>query len=95
MRRIERALDALIVEASKDTAQGAGRRSTPDPPGDHAAGVVANQIRRCSSSSMEQMRVIPAILGYGRTFLIGNALVDAFIQTRSRDGSVRDGGAPG
>jgi ABC-type spermidine/putrescine transport system, permease component I len=27
--------------------------------------------------------VIPAILGYGRTFLMGNALVDAFIQTRN------------
>jgi spermidine/putrescine transport system permease protein len=27
--------------------------------------------------------VIPAILGYGRTFLAGNALVDAFIQTRN------------
>ncbi len=26
--------------------------------------------------------VIPAILGYGRTFLMGNALVDAFLQTR-------------
>ena len=27
--------------------------------------------------------VIPAVLGYGRTFLMGNALVDAFIQTRN------------
>jgi spermidine/putrescine transport system permease protein len=27
--------------------------------------------------------VIPAILGYGRTFLAGNALVDAFVQTRN------------
>lgn len=27
--------------------------------------------------------VIPAILGYGRTFLMGSALVDAFIQTRN------------
>ena len=27
--------------------------------------------------------VIPSILGYGRTFLMGNALVDAFIQTRN------------
>lgn len=27
--------------------------------------------------------VIPAILGYGRTFLMGNALVDAFVQTRN------------
>jgi spermidine/putrescine transport system permease protein len=27
--------------------------------------------------------VIPSILGYGRTFLIGNALTDAFIQSRN------------
>lgn len=74
-------MDRSLVEASKDL--GAGRWATfrqvtlPIT----LPGVVTGSILVFIPMIGEY--VIPAILGYGRTFLIGNALVDAFIQTRN------------
>jgi spermidine/putrescine transport system permease protein len=74
-------MDRSLVEASKDL--GAGRWATfrqvtlPIT----LPGLVTGSILVFIPMMGEY--VIPAILGYGRTFLIGNALVDAFIQTRN------------
>jgi spermidine/putrescine transport system permease protein len=74
-------MDRSLVEASKDL--GAGRWATfrqvtlPIT----LPGLVTGSILVFIPMMGEY--VIPAILGYGRTFLMGNALVDAFIQTRN------------
>jgi spermidine/putrescine transport system permease protein len=73
-------MDRSLVEASKDL--GAGRWATfrqitlPIT----LPGLVTGSILVFIPMMGEY--VIPAILGYGRVFLIGNALVDAFLQTR-------------
>lgn len=74
-------MDRSLVEASKDL--GAGRWATfrqvtlPIT----LPGLVTGSLLVFIPMMGEY--VIPAILGYGRTFLMGNALVDAFIQTRN------------
>jgi len=74
-------MDRSLVEASKDL--GAGRWATfrqvtlPIT----LPGLVTGSILVFIPMMGEY--VIPQILGYGRTFLMGNALVDAFIQTRN------------
>jgi spermidine/putrescine transport system permease protein len=74
-------MDRTLVEASKDL--GAGRWATfrqvtlPIT----LPGLITGSILVFIPMMGEY--VIPSILGYGRTFLMGNALVDAFIQTRN------------
>jgi spermidine/putrescine transport system permease protein len=74
-------MDRSLIEASKDL--GAGRWATfrqitlPSA----LPGLITGSILVFIPMMGEY--VIPQILGYGRTFLVGNALVDAFIQTRN------------
>jgi spermidine/putrescine transport system permease protein len=74
-------MDRTLVEASKDL--GAGRWGTFRQVTLPIAlpGLVTGSILVFIPMMGEY--VIPQILGYGRTFLAGNALVDAFIQTRN------------
>src|SRR5829696_6088314 len=74
-------MDRTLVEASKDL--GAGRWATFRQITLPIAlpGLVTGSILVFIPMMGEY--VIPQILGYGRTFLAGNALVDAFIQTRN------------
>ena len=74
-------LDRTLLEASKDL--GAGRWATFRQITLPVAlpGLVTGSILVFIPMMGEY--VIPSILGYGRTFLMGNALVDAFIQTRN------------
>ena len=74
-------MDRTLVEASKDL--GAGRWATFRQITLPIAlpGLITGSILVFIPMMGEY--VIPQILGYGRTFLVGNALVDAFIQTRN------------
>jgi spermidine/putrescine transport system permease protein len=74
-------IDRTLVEASKDL--GAGRWATFRQITLPIAlpGLITGSILVFIPMMGEY--VIPQILGYGRTFLVGNALVDAFIQTRN------------
>src|SRR5215218_8327443 len=74
-------MDRTLVEASKDL--GAGRWATFRQITLPIAlpGLITGSILVFIPMMGEY--VIPEILGYGRTFLVGNALVDAFIQTRN------------
>lgn len=74
-------MDRSLIEASKDL--GAGRWATFRQITLPIAlpGLITGSILVFIPMMGEY--VIPAILGYGRTFLAGNALVDAFIQTRN------------
>jgi spermidine/putrescine transport system permease protein len=74
-------MDRTLVEASKDlgAARWATFRQVTLPIA--LPGLITGSILVFIPMMGEY--VIPAILGYGRTFLAGNALVDAFIQTRN------------
>ncbi len=74
-------MDRTLVEASKDlgAARWATFRQITLPIA--LPGLITGSILVFIPMMGEY--VIPAILGYGRTFLAGNALVDAFIQTRN------------
>jgi spermidine/putrescine transport system permease protein len=74
-------MDRTLVEASKDlgAARWATFRQITLPIA--LPGLITGSILVFIPMMGEY--VIPAILGYGRTFLMGNALVDAFIQTRN------------
>jgi spermidine/putrescine transport system permease protein len=74
-------MDRTLVEASKDlgAARWATFRQITLPIA--LPGLITGSILVFIPMTGEY--VIPAILGYGRTFLMGNALVDAFIQTRN------------
>jgi spermidine/putrescine transport system permease protein len=74
-------MDRSLIEASKDL--GAGRLATFRQITLPIAlpGLITGSILVFIPMMGEY--VIPQILGYGRTFLVGNALVDAFIQTRN------------
>ena len=74
-------MDRTLVEASKDlgAARWATFRQITLPIA--MPGLITGSILVFIPMMGEY--VIPAILGYGRTFLAGNALVDAFIQTRN------------
>ncbi|HEX5826491.1 MAG TPA: ABC transporter permease, partial [Candidatus Limnocylindrales bacterium] len=74
-------MDRTLVEASKDL--GAGRWATFRQITLPIAlpGLITGSILVFIPMMGEY--VIPQILGYGRTFLAGNALVDAFVQTRN------------
>ena len=74
-------MDRTLVEASKDlgAARWATFRQVTLPIA--LPGLITGSILVFIPMMGEY--VIPAILGYGRTFLMGNALVDAFIQTRN------------
>ena len=74
-------MDRSLIEASKDL--GAGRWATFRQITLPIAlpGLITGSILVFIPMMGEY--VIPQILGYGRTFLVGNALVDAFIQTRN------------
>jgi len=74
-------MDRTLVEASKDL--GAGRWATFRQITLPIAlpGLITGSILVFIPMMGEY--VIPQILGYGRTFLVGNALVDAFVQTRN------------
>ena len=74
-------MDRTLVEASKDlgAARWATFRQVTLPIA--LPGLITGSILVFIPMTGEY--VIPAILGYGRTFLMGNALVDAFIQTRN------------
>ncbi|MEO5965481.1 MAG: ABC transporter permease [Candidatus Limnocylindrales bacterium] len=74
-------MDRTLVEASKDlgAARWATFRQITLPIA--LPGLITGSILVFIPMMGEY--VIPQILGYGRTFLIGNALVDAFIQTRN------------
>ena len=74
-------MDRTLIEASKDL--GAGRWATFRQITLPIAlpGLITGSILVFIPMMGEY--VIPQILGYGRTFLVGNALVDAFIQTRN------------
>ena len=73
-------MDRTLVEASKDlgAARWATFRQVTLPIA--LPGLITGSILVFIPMIGEY--VIPAILGYGRTFLMGNALVDAFLQTR-------------
>jgi len=74
-------MDRTLVEASKDlgAARWATFRQITLPIA--LPGLITGSILVFIPMMGEY--VIPAVLGYGRTFLMGNALVDAFIQTRN------------
>jgi spermidine/putrescine transport system permease protein len=74
-------MDRTLVEASKDlgAARWATFRQITLPVA--LPGLITGSILVFIPMIGEY--VIPSILGYGRTFLMGNALVDAFIQTRN------------
>ncbi len=74
-------MDRTLVEASKDlgAARWATFRQITLPIA--LPGLITGSILVFIPMMGEY--VIPQILGYGRTFLAGNALVDAFIQTRN------------
>jgi spermidine/putrescine transport system permease protein len=74
-------MDRTLVEASKDlgAARWATFRQVTLPIA--LPGLITGSILVFIPMMGEY--VIPSILGYGRTFLMGNALVDAFIQTRN------------
>jgi spermidine/putrescine transport system permease protein len=74
-------MDRTLVEASKDlgAARWATFRQITLPIA--LPGLITGSILVFIPMMGEY--VIPAILGYGRTFLAGNALVDAFVQTRN------------
>jgi spermidine/putrescine transport system permease protein len=74
-------MDRTLVEASKDlgAARWATFRQITLPIA--LPGLITGSILVFIPMMGEY--VIPQILGYGRTFLVGNALVDAFIQTRN------------
>ena len=74
-------MDRTLVEASKDlgAARWATFRQITLPIA--LPGLVTGSILVFIPMMGEY--VIPQILGYGRTFLVGNALVDAFIETRN------------
>jgi spermidine/putrescine transport system permease protein len=74
-------MDRTLVEASKDlgAARWATFRQVTLPIA--LPGLITGSILVFIPMMGEY--VIPAMLGYGRTFLMGNALVDAFVQTRN------------
>ena len=74
-------MDRSLVEASKDlgAARWATFRQVTLPIA--LPGLIAGSILVFIPMMGEY--VIPAMLGYGRTFLMGSALVDAFVQTRN------------
>ncbi len=74
-------MDRTLVEASKDlgAARWATFRQITLPVA--LPGLITGSILVFIPMMGEY--VIPAILGYGRVFLAGNSLVDAFIQTRN------------
>jgi spermidine/putrescine transport system permease protein len=74
-------MDRTLVEASKDlgAARWATFRQVTLPIA--LPGLITGSILVFIPMMGEY--VIPSILGYGRTFLVGNALTDAFIQSRN------------